>query len=824
MNWEIPHLPMTIERLGESPLIPSATDVLQTHLQERNHRMISIGHTAEDLRVLLQDCRRYYLDLDGSLVDAGTTTFKSSALDALRGHLSALNQVTFLTGKPESEVDRLMQNLPGDLQGGIRVAYEKGAYQYLSPQIPRKRLLATKEMEDLMDGLRGEFEEEWAATILERHNVRLIPAGDGTHRCILSLDLLDPAKRLRSDDPERLSAKVGSPLLVQRVIETIERELLRSDNRAMPLTITNLGNANIEIHPEILHKAAIVENAEKDAEEGGFLVMGDSRNDQSALKVARDSSNGIAAVVFHETTPQELVSLADIAVAGHARGDVILQRALEAQGRTDNLVVVSNTPSLQRINGGPDKSEFVNRMGAPVAIGNVVEHTRNALWVFPSQTGDNFADYPNPRMNRKFRPVHIGANEYESQYNRISNGVWWFWAHPNSFQKVEDYPEEDWRRYRNVSTKAAGELHDSLLTDDPVYVSTHDFQVSPTASEFRRMFNRPNIRFHLFWHIPFPNAEQALNRGLSKERVVRFLKDLEAYDVVGFHTQEYVNHYLQLCAALQSEEVRPTQTCVVPISVDVEDIRKKATHIANAKDFRFHMDELNKVFEMDLPPERRRRVIAAPPERADVIKGGPHRNRMRKTIAQENRKLLEGKRFLEVLLPTRMDNAVYAGNYREMEHEIQETNRIAGEKIVFTVDRIDKRDDVYGMFLLSDNEFTSIDDGFNMTIPEKVIAASATRHLPNARKHQLYATNGTGFLKSLREHGMEGVIPSISSPLDTAELRSMMEKLLRGTLPEPDYETLDHYFAEHTLEKWMQTLVRTHVQQAFSFSVTEART
>ena len=72
------------------------------------------------------------------------------------------------------------------------------------------------------------------------------------------------------------------------------------------------------------------------------------------------------------------------------------------------------------INRDTKKNEFVNRMGAPVAIGGVVAATRNALWFFPSTTGDTFADYPDRRINRKFRPVRITPEEYNSQYEKIS--------------------------------------------------------------------------------------------------------------------------------------------------------------------------------------------------------------------------------------------------------------------------------------------------------------------------------------------------------------------------------------------------------------------
>lgn len=815
---------MTIPPLSMHAASPPSTpdtersfaDLLHDELQSDGNRLISTLDE-ESLRMTLRDVRRVYLDLDGTMLTAGSTEFSPRTQDVFRLLLDAGIDVTFLTGKPYTEIRRLIERLPPDLQGKMRILYEKGAYRYDGHEHPDVPVLTDDRIEEAVSELKEECYGRWAETVKEQHGVRLVPAGDGSHRSVLSFDLFRPDAEIHAGDPDRRESKIQDTHLIAEVYATIDG-MLKGNGHAFAFALTDLGNANFEVQPIGVDKdAALQKEEERFAGEGLFLTVGDSGNDRTLFEKARSMPSGRVGLVYHDKTPEDLLPLADVAVTGHARGDKLLAKLGQAQGALDNVYIVSNTPSLQRT----EHNEFKNRMGAPLAIGAVVRDTRSALWFYPSETGDAFLDYPDARLNRKFKPVRISKEEFESQYNRVSNDGFWRFAHPLTFPRIEALPEEDWRRYEDVSTHIAAEIDRSLLTDDPSYVSTHDFQVLPVASEFRKRTNRPAVRFGLFWHVPMPSAQEALKEGrMPKERIVRMLEWMRDYDVIGFHTQQYVDRYLSLCRELN---VQPTKAFVKPISIDVDETKRLAIDVALARDFRFTDNRLNDFFQLDLHPSRREEAVIAMPERADPIKGGPQRLGVLRDIAERNPQLLEGKRFLEMMVPTRMSVDVYRENFEAMESLVAEINRLSKRTVVHTVERIDERQDVIGaMYMAKKAQSTSVEDGFNMTVPEYLVTAAATRHFKPA-KRQIFSTGGTGIVTSWKEQGMPDVIPVVPSSLDTDALRTMTERLLRGELREPNYLQVDRYTTMHDLHGWVRENVARIMDLNFSANVRYAQ-
>jgi HAD superfamily hydrolase (TIGR01484 family) len=830
---------MALDRIGTSEQheTPDHLEFLRRHLAHGSREPIALRWSPQETVERLRRVQRFYLDLDDTMLRTWATEFDDDTLNAFHLAISAEKDITFLSGKPLEEIQDLIDNLPPELAAAIKIVYEKGAYRYEGPERPDVRLLATEENERLIAGLKIECYEEWNKVIRDKHGVKLVPAGasrnPGGHRSVLSLDVYYPDAPDPSTLPvhERDRHKIKSRNVIAAVMHTVETELIPARQRALPISGTDLGNGNLEFHASEIDKdAALVSlEGERQTEEGDAMVVGDSGNDLKVFRAAGKLKHVRRGLVFHETTPAGMIEESDLAVVGKARGHRILDTVLLAQGRSAAVHFLSNTPSLEY---DAKLNEYKERMGAPKVIGASVQRTRNALWYFPSVNGAarKLWEYPDQSINRKFMPVTINPDEHESQYNKISNSGWWAWAHPNTFETIETFSEDHWERYRKVSRDIADEMHATLLTDDLTLVSSHDFQVAPVAAEFRARHGRENIRFHIFWHVPFPSVEQAKRMPLDK--VVRLLKDLEAYDVVGFHTQAYADNYLALCGALAEHGVRPSQIQVQPISVDVEQIRKVAVEIATAKDFRFDTKELNDFFQLDLPPERREDAELEPPERIDPIKGTFYRHQARAELAQEDPRLFDNKRFLSIMLPSRWErnpdgsvneNGIYAKNFRDTERQMHATNAALGRRIVFDVERIQGIYNLIGaMYLSKRKSNVSLDEGFGMNDAEYMLTAAATHHLPNAPLRQVYSTENAGFPRALAEQGRLNVMTLVKNPNDKKELKTVMARSLRGELPQPDYAKLNVFFDEFSWANWIQNLVRGHAQRVLPAHILDA--
>lgn len=804
---------------------PSFESMLKTAVTEGARKIVS-RVPLDQLREWLRTTKRFYLDLDGTLLMPGPDSrFDDYTLRMLRLILDNGGEVTFLTGKPLVEVERLIESMPDDIRDRVSILYEKGAYRYTKAN-PMERLLTTEAAETTMTALKEECFAEWKQIIQTEHNVILSPAGSGAHKSVLSIDLDKPDAVLAPDDPERMSAKIDpkDTTTIQAVIATLQR-LIASKPRTLDLHITDLGNANLEIEITDIEKGAAVARLEHDKnadDHGRALVMDDSGNGQQMFAAGRFLPHVTNALVYHDTTPETMAQLADIAVTGKAQGALLLQKVAEAKGDTHDLIIISNTPSLER----RGNNEFHNRMGAPVAIGGVVAQMRRAFWIFPQKFGpgrktDDFSDYPDPRLQGKFLPVGITDSQHDSQYNRISNTDWWFWAHPQTFPNIERQAPEHMERYLQVSMRLADRLAESVTNGDATYVSTHDFQVLPVAAFFRDMHpDKDNVRFHLFWHVPIPPPAQAfLHHG--PDELARRFRWFMAYDQIAFHTEEYKNNYLAICKLLEDRGIRPAPNVIVqPISIDVDAMRAHAIEVANAKDFRFANNRLNDFFQMDLAEDQREEFIMAPPERGDPIKGAVFRLRALLDIAEHHPHLLAGKRFLEIVVPSRLDSKPYADNYEEINRLVHAINAKVGRNVIHIVDRIDDRRDVAGAMQFANKAmFTSIEDGFNMTIPEALVNWGASR-LIRPKIRRLIATARTGFILSLHEHGLmvpgKEAIPVAPSPaLDYEGFRGKIVDLLSDKVPQPRYELLEMYFSRYTLQKWIERNVREHVRGSF---------
>jgi trehalose 6-phosphate synthase/phosphatase len=134
-------------------------------------------------------------------------------------------------------------------------------------------------------------------------------------------------------------------------------------------------------------------------------------------------------------------------------------------------------------------------------------------------------------------PVFVNKDLYDNYYNGFSNSVLWPLFH--YFTSLANYESQYFDAYLQVNQLFAEKIIPLLQPDDQVWI--HDYQLMILPHLLRA--KRPDATIGFFLHIPFPSYE--IFRLLPTEWKKILLQGVMGADLIGFHTYDYVQHFLQ---------------------------------------------------------------------------------------------------------------------------------------------------------------------------------------------------------------------------------------------------------------------------------------
>jgi trehalose 6-phosphate synthase len=133
------------------------------------------------------------------------------------------------------------------------------------------------------------------------------------------------------------------------------------------------------------------------------------------------------------------------------------------------------------------------------------------------------------------RRVWLSEEELRGYYYGFSNEGLWPLCHVAHTRPV--FRAEDWRQYQVVNEKFADAVCSEAHSRDPiVLVQDYHFALAPAMIRKRL----PAATVIVFWHIPWPNAEQM---GICPWRN-ELLEGLLGSSILGFHTQLHCNNFV----------------------------------------------------------------------------------------------------------------------------------------------------------------------------------------------------------------------------------------------------------------------------------------
>jgi trehalose 6-phosphate synthase/phosphatase len=172
------------------------------------------------------------------------------------------------------------------------------------------------------------------------------------------------------------------------------------------------------------------------------------------------------------------------------------------------------------------------------------------LWVgWPGNSVDaSLREFVIAEAFRRFKsyPVFLSAEQMEQFYQGFCNATLWPLFH--YFTSYTLYQPPFWEKYKEINQLFADAVAAILKPDDVVWIHDYHLMLLPRLLQARQ----PQSSIGFFLHIPFPSFE--VFRLLPGQWRREILEGLLGADLIGFHTYEYTQHFLQSALRILGDE------------------------------------------------------------------------------------------------------------------------------------------------------------------------------------------------------------------------------------------------------------------------------
>ena len=192
---------------------------------------------------------------------------------------------------------------------------------------------------------------------------------------------------------------------------------------------------------------------------------------------------------------------------------------------------------------------------------------QDSIWIsFLGDVGDNDPEVSSFLEENNL--VNVPANKvYDHYYNGYANGTLWPLFH--NFLASMSISDGHWHAYVKANQLFAEKILMYIQPGDHIWI--HDYQLMLLPRILRD--RHADLKIAYFHHIPFPSSE--IFRAIPRRR--ELINGLLGSDFIGFHTYDYVRHFLpsaQRLAGIKTKvnkiifEERPIKVGAHPLGVD----------------------------------------------------------------------------------------------------------------------------------------------------------------------------------------------------------------------------------------------------------------
>lgn len=273
---------------------------------------------------------------------------------------------------------------------------------------------------------------------------------------------------------------------------------------------------------------------------------------------------------------------------------------------------------------------------------------------------------------QKCIPVALTAEEIQGFYYGFSNRSLWPLFH--YFTEYAEFESSDWEMYKAVNQKYADAIFEYLEEGDDVWV--HDYQLLLVPSLIRK--KQPNVSIGFFNHIPFPSYEVFRTMPWREE----ILEGILGADLIGFHTYDYVRHFLSSVHRILRKDVdfneinlgnRIVKVDSFPMGIDYQKFHKAALR-HSARPVNENSEFQNKLGFKKNSGNNAKLILSI--DRLDYTKGIANRIRAFEYFLEKYPEYQEKVRLVMLAVPSRTD----VPQYQLLKKEIDElVGRINGK-------------------------------------------------------------------------------------------------------------------------------------------------
>lgn len=203
------------------------------------------------------------------------------------------------------------------------------------------------------------------------------------------------------------------------------------------------------------------------------------------------------------------------------------------------LIIVSNRLPVSVIKRAGEFQFKKSPGGLATGLASIFE-SYEGRWVgWPGMaseksTAEDKSEISSKLMAENFHPIFLSRKEVENYYEGFSNRTIWPLFH--YFPKRAVYENRWWQTYKQVNEKFCDEVIKLAESGDHIWVQDYHLMLLPQLIRQKL----PESEIGWFLHIPFPSFE--LFRLLPWRS--ELLEGLLGADLIGFHTHDYVRHFL----------------------------------------------------------------------------------------------------------------------------------------------------------------------------------------------------------------------------------------------------------------------------------------
>ncbi|KAJ6122798.1 hypothetical protein N7512_005263 [Penicillium capsulatum] len=211
-----------------------------------------------------------------------------------------------------------------------------------------------------------------------------------------------------------------------------------------------------------------------------------------------------------------------------------------------DLIIVSNRLplSVKRVDGAYESS--ISSGGLVTSLSGLTKSTKFRWFGWPGIEVKDPEDQE--QVSKSLRehnaiPIFLDSGLAHEHYNGFSNRILWPILHYQSGVTFDDGP---WQAYRRVNELFADAIAEAATSGVLIWVHDYHLMLLPELLRNRLQKQGKACAIGFSLHTPFPAGDFWRNLPVRKH----LIEGLLASDLIGFHTDEYKQNFIETCASL----------------------------------------------------------------------------------------------------------------------------------------------------------------------------------------------------------------------------------------------------------------------------------